>query len=485
MSSGYRLFGAETSAYSTKMRSYLRYKGVEHEWRPRTSDSEEELRAISKFATLPVLVTASGFAVHDTTSTIEALEADSPEPSATPTDPALAFLACVLEEYADTWLAKAVFHYRWTRKKDQRLAAQRAVDDYYTSDMPADRKAVEDAAILAMQGQLKAMGLEGDLGVVVEKSVKRFVKLLDDHLRTHRFVFGGMPTIADFAIAGQLIQLMKDPTPAKIIEKDGEFVARWCDFMAAPAAGGPFASLDELKPTLAPLFAGELSAAFLPWAAENLESSLAGAETFEVTLGRDVLNLAPLRSAARSFRELRRKFVSGQSIEALKAFTDETAATVHLLRPPLADRPGREPREDRHRGAPRAELERAEVERAKGESAEGEPAEGESIDENAEAGVSRAEAAPRKRRRRRRADMGPEGSATDMGEAAAEETDMETPDAPDREAPDVPVVLGRGDFPPPADLPEAEADLVAGPEAGQTDDGDPDRPDEDDPRAAT
>jgi glutathione S-transferase len=347
----YRLFGAETSAYSTKMRSYLKYKAVAFDWVPRTQDSDAELKSLSRFPTLPVLVTASGFAVHDTTPMMEALEADSPEPSATPADPATAFLACVLEEYADVWLAKAAYHYRWTRKKDQRLAAARAVDDYYTREAPEDRKAAEDAAIENMLGQMKAMGLEGEIGSLVEKSFKRFIKLLDDHLRKHLFIFGGRPSIADFAIAGQLIQMMKDPTPAKIIEKDGEFVAKWCEFLQDPQPSGPFEALDDLKETLAPLFAEELSSAFLPWAAENLENSLAGNETFGVALGKETFQLAPLRSAARSFRELRRKFVTGQTIEALKAFTDETGSTVYLLRPPKPDqqRPPRE--EEEHASA--------------------------------------------------------------------------------------------------------------------------------------
>lgn len=335
----YRLFGAETSAYSTKMRSYLNYKAFAFDWVPRTQESEAELKRVSRFATLPVLVAPSGFAVHDTTPLIEALEADSPEPSATPSDPALAFLACVLEEYADAWLAKAVFHYRWGRKKDQKIAAQRAVDEYFTQSPPEDRKASEDLAIETMTGQLKLMQVDGELGDVVEKSFKRFVKLLDDHLRKHLFLFGERPSVADFAIAGQLIQMLKDPTPARIIEKDGAFVAKWCEFMTAPTASGPFATLDDLKETLAPIFADDLAALFLPWAAENLESLLAGAETFTVTLGKDVVTLAPLRSAARSFRELRRKFVGGQTIETLKAFTDATGSTACLLRPQRQEQP--------------------------------------------------------------------------------------------------------------------------------------------------
>lgn len=413
----YRLFGAETSAYSTKMRSYLKYKSVPFDWVPRTQETEDELKRVSRFATLPVLVTASGFAVHDTTPLIEALEADSPEPSATPADPTLGFLACVLEEYADAWLAKTVFHYRWTRKKDQRLAAQRTIEDYYTVTPPADRKAAEDLAIETMGAQLKTMQLDGELGDALEKSFKRFVKLLDEHLKKHLFIFGERPSIADFAIAGQLIQMMKDPTPAKIIEKDGQFVAKWCEFMTAPTASGPFAAFEDLKDTLAPIFADDLGLFFLPWAAENLENSLAGAETFTVTLGKDAVALAPLRSAARSFRELRRKFVTGQTVEVLKAFTDATETTVFLLRPQRVDT------------RPAAPAEDADAGEAAGADAEA----GAEADapEAADAGETRD--GPRKRRRRRRGGRG-RGEATaadgDAGEAA-EATDDASGDGAD------------------------------------------------------
>ena len=406
----YRLFGAETSAYSTKMRSYLAYKGVAFDWLPRTKAREAELKTFSRFPTLPVLVTASGFAVHDTTPMMEALEADSPEPSATPADASTAFLACVLEEYADVWLAKAAFHYRWTRKKDQRLAAQRSIEDYYDGEEPEDRKAQEDLAIETMLGQMRLMGLEGELGAAVEKSFKRFIKLLDNHLRKHLFIFGGRPSIADFAIAGQLIQMMKDPTPAKIIEKDGEFVAKWCEFMAAPNASGPFEALDDLKETLAPIFQEDLSCAFLPWAAENLENSLAGAETFEVTLGKETLQLTPLRSAARSFRELRRKFVAGQTIEALKAFTDESGSTVYLLRPPRPEHQPRTPREDIQ---PEGE--------AASEEADGE--EGAETVVAPQQGADGESTVRRRRRRRRRGRGRGEGTSAEAssGDAPADE----------------------------------------------------------------
>ena len=40
----YRLFGAETSPYSLKVRSFLRYKGVDFEWIGRSKATDEELQ---------------------------------------------------------------------------------------------------------------------------------------------------------------------------------------------------------------------------------------------------------------------------------------------------------------------------------------------------------------------------------------------------------------------------------------------------------
>jgi len=446
----YRLFGAETSAYSTKMRSYLKYKAFAFDWVPRTLETEDELKRLSRFGTLPVLVTASGFAVHDTTPMMEALEADSPEPSATPADPATAFLACVLEEYADVWLAKAAFHYRWTRKKDQRLAAQRSIEEYYPSGVPGDKKATEERAIETMTGQLKTMQLEGELGSTVEKSFKKFIKLLDDHLKKHLFIFGDRPSIADFAIAGQLIQMMKDPTPAKIIEKDGEFVAKWCEFMSAPTASGPFAALEDLKETLAPIFADDLATFFLPWAAENLENSLSGNETFNITFGKEALTLTPLRSAARSFRELRRKFVTGQAIAGLKTFTDETGSTAFLLRPQRQDQ--RPPRT----GAP-ADAEEADAETQSADTAEADtvqPRDGEGAE---------GDAGKRKRRRRRRGGRnraeGPasEASNGDDADDSSDESSNDDSASDDIAAADTTEVTAEAEARE-ADAPEAQTD---------------------------
>ncbi|WP_018997488.1 glutathione S-transferase family protein [Hirschia maritima] len=350
MSASYRLFGAETSAFSIKLRSYMRYKGLEHEWLVRTAENEETLQEVARFSTLPVLVTSNGFAVHDTTPTIDALEADTPSPEATPDDAACAFLAVVLEDYADLWLSKSVMHYRWGRKKDQKEAAARAIDEYFVEEKPDNRKELIQDSIARMTDLFPSMGLNKEVGSIVEKSFKRFVKLLNAHLEKHLCIFGGRPSVADFGLAAQLSQLMKDPTPAKIIEKEGPFVKAWCEFMDDPKANGPFESFGDLKDTLTPIFKKELGVTFLPWAAANLEASLARQDEVTVTLGKDELSHTPLRSAARSFKDVRRKFSNQSEEEALLAFVEEVGIGEFLRRPERPKRDGDEGGRGRRRG---------------------------------------------------------------------------------------------------------------------------------------
>src|ERR1051326_1017261 len=125
MANTYRIFGSELSPYSVKVRSYFRYKKLPHEWVLRSSVNQEEYQRYAKLPLIPLVVTPDGQGLQDSTPLIEHFEKPPPAPSTHPADPALAFLSALIEEYADEWGNKPMFHYRWFYEPDQRSAADR------------------------------------------------------------------------------------------------------------------------------------------------------------------------------------------------------------------------------------------------------------------------------------------------------------------------------------------------------------------------
>ena len=74
----YRIFGAEISPYSVKVRSYFRYKGIDHEWVVRSQASMPEFQKHAKLPLIPLGVTPEDKGIQDSTPIIEKLEAANP-----------------------------------------------------------------------------------------------------------------------------------------------------------------------------------------------------------------------------------------------------------------------------------------------------------------------------------------------------------------------------------------------------------------------
>ena len=122
MSGEYRIFGAEMSPYSVKVRAYFRYKGIPHQWLSRRAN-EEEFQKYARLPIVPLVVTPDGAGIQDSTPIMERLDADFPDPSIHPEDPVLSFLSALIEEYGDEWGNKLMFHHRWFGEADQLATA--------------------------------------------------------------------------------------------------------------------------------------------------------------------------------------------------------------------------------------------------------------------------------------------------------------------------------------------------------------------------
>lgn len=304
--SAYRLFGAETSPYSLKVRAFLRYKGIEFEWITRSRDTETDFRALARIATVPLLVAPDRPVSQESTRMLFALEAAQPEPSATPEDPALAALSLILEDYGDEWLNKCMFQQRWGNKPDRDQAGLRALVQLSGGKRPRAWKKPSVQIAERMADRLPLVGASAENRPVLDASWRRFAELLNAHLKQHLFIFGGRPAFADFSLAAQFQQMLLDPTPSEWLKDRAPFITAWCENMDDPKAGGPFADMTALEPTLAPLFAEEVGKTYLPWTKANAETVRAGEDKVSVDVDASTFAQSVQKHAAEAFNAVDR-----------------------------------------------------------------------------------------------------------------------------------------------------------------------------------
>jgi len=325
MSNEYRIFGAELSPYSMKVRSYFRYKEIPHTWIVRDETTREESEKYAKLPLIPIVATPAEEGLQDSTPIIEKIEKRHSDPSVHPDDPDLAFVSALLEEYGDEWGNKWMFHYRWAREVDQDSAASRLA----LLMVPGiEGEAAEGVASMIKQrmvGRVFFVGSNEQNAPQIEASFQSAIEILEAHLANRSYLFGARPAFADFALFGQLYCAWTDPTPGGILREKTPHVCAWIERMLNPTIEGGFETWDQLIPTLKPLLEQEVGRLFLPWSDANAKALAEGAQEFTVDLGGKAWTQAPQKYHAKSLRNLRERYAAlGTPGEKLTALLEET-----------------------------------------------------------------------------------------------------------------------------------------------------------------
>lgn len=286
-----RIVGAPGSPYSRKLRAVLRYRRIPHGW---LNQGAPECRGLPqpRVPLLPQLILpgADGALTAQTDSTplIRLLEARHAGRTVIPPDRALAFLDALLEDYADEWLTKAMFHYRWAYADDVANAAA-ILPRWFRSDQP-EAAAVAAGAMFAERqvGRLAVVGSNPVTAPVIEDSYRRLLHLLDAHLTGSRFLFGARPASADFALFGQLTQLVGfDPTPTALARRLAPRVVAWVDVVedlsGLEPEDGDWTPRVAIPDTLRALLA-EVGRVYAPFLLANADALARGAEQVACTI---------------------------------------------------------------------------------------------------------------------------------------------------------------------------------------------------------
>ena len=323
MTTTYRIFGSELSPYSVKVRSYFRYKGIPHEWVARSREPAE-FKKYARLPLVPLVVTPELEGIQDSTPIIEKMERLFPEPSIYPQDSALRFLSALIEEYADEWGNKHMFHYRWWYEADQLSAAERIAEGSLPEN--ATQEQIGETAKRVRERMVPRLSFVGSSATTkdqIESSLARLLEIVETHLDGRYYLLGGRPALADFGLWAQLYECSTDPTVGAILRKTSPRTMTWIELMAKPHNRGDFESWDSLSATLDPLFSEEIAGLFLPWSRANAAALEAGEKSFTVELEGKAFSQGTQKYHARSLAAIRAKYAAVEDRERLDPILDQ------------------------------------------------------------------------------------------------------------------------------------------------------------------
>ncbi|MFT5932893.1 MAG: glutathione S-transferase [Hyphomonas sp.] len=292
MTAPLELMGAPGSPYTRKMVALLRYRRILYQVSWSAGRPPKPGYPVPKVPLLPTFYypdeEGGMMAVTDSTPITRRLESEYAGRSVLPSDPVLSFLNDLIEDYADEWLTKAMFHFRWAHQADYDNAGPLLI---YWSQNTLDAEnagKVSDAISKRQFDRLYVVGSNDVTAKTIESSYARLIGILDELLQKKGFVLGGRPSSADFAIFGQLTQLaIVEPTSAAITVARSPRVRAWVDLMEDlsgldPQEDGWFGA-DEAREALAPLLT-EIGRVYAPFLIANAGAIMVGEKSFETEI---------------------------------------------------------------------------------------------------------------------------------------------------------------------------------------------------------
>ncbi|MGB0693446.1 MAG: glutathione S-transferase family protein [Pseudomonadales bacterium] len=287
-----RLKGAPGSPYTRKMLAYLRYRHIAYELLIGDHSIEALGLPKPKVDLLPTfyLPNAEGEieAVVDSTPLIRRFEEAYAGRETLPASPVLGFINYLIEDYADEWLTKSMFHYRWYFDADIKKAG--SILPLWRG-LQMSREQHEKAAAFVSDRQIKRLYVVGSNDVtapVIEESYRRFLEIMDAIIERQTFVLGSRPSAADFGIYAQLTQLAKfDPTPMAISLQVAPRVYAWTDVVddlsGQVCAEDGWMSVSDVSEVLGPLLA-EIGRVYAPALLANAKALQAGDQRMETMI---------------------------------------------------------------------------------------------------------------------------------------------------------------------------------------------------------
>jgi glutathione S-transferase len=220
----YIINGALGSPYSLKMRALMRYRRIHHVWQHGAA-THGFAAAKVKAPVIPVIEYPDGSFHNDSTPLIYYLETREQDRSVLPPDPACAFVAHLIEDFADEWLTKAIFGYHWLEDVDQLQMSRWLAFDALKGGGVDKSQAFASTFRDRQVGRMAMVGCTRENFSLIEASTRAVLAALEAHAVSNHCSLGTRPSLAELGLYGQLSQLCVEPTAQAMMRADYPIVS--------------------------------------------------------------------------------------------------------------------------------------------------------------------------------------------------------------------------------------------------------------------
>lgn len=253
------LLGQKLSWYSTKVRAYLLFKGIDFfEESPTLITYYWTIRRRFGDPAMPALILPDGEWLQDSTLIIERLETLHPTPPIVPANPVQRFVAGLLELWADEFWHIGAVHTRWSYPEQNYPLWEAEMGRGFAPWLPAWlQRALARMPKKMMLDYLPLLGIVPAQIPLIDRWIARQLDALEAHFATMPYLLGSRPTIADFALFGPLDgHIYRDVSSRAALIDARPHLHAWIQRLSTRKPQpwpGELPDTDTIPPTLEPL----------------------------------------------------------------------------------------------------------------------------------------------------------------------------------------------------------------------------------------
>lgn len=224
-----RVYVMDISYFSGKFEAYLRYKGINYQ-RIEAHHAVLYGDVYKRTGTMkvPAVELSDGRWLKDTSPMIRWFEQQHPASPVIPEDPPLAFVASLIEDYADEWLWRPAMWWRWIPSASRSHLGYRIATEVLGSFPGPNWLKARYFAWRQSREWLWDDGMSKRNSAQIRDMYPMQLSALELILRDQAYLLGEQPSIADFGyFASMFRHFGNDPDPAKLMRQTAPAVYEW------------------------------------------------------------------------------------------------------------------------------------------------------------------------------------------------------------------------------------------------------------------